>query len=813
VTRRWWLVAVVAAAATLLLVGRVWADIYGDYLWHAAIGTESVWRAQVVGGAALTLGSGLTAALFAFLNFFAVRKSVISLVLPRRVANVEFGEEIPGRILTGAAVVLSLLLGALLALPASGWWSLLLAMDGVRFGELDPYFQNDLGFYVARLPLESALYTWALITAGVVAFFVVVLYALTPSLRWQKRGMYASAYVRRHVTVLGGMFLLLLAWNYRIDTYRMLSAGTGPDGAFGYVDHTIGIPGNLALAVASVIAGLLVIWAGWSAQTRLALLGIGSVLVLAIVVKLVAPMIAERFANTDERAERERPYLDTRASYTRRAFAADRIVAAVPGYSFGSLVEAAPGLSAWDPLAAASALRFSDPEIAAARAGWRADDGVLELILAEPSGSHEPLEGSRWKMARVIAAAAEEGSPVLRGATAGSIGNTAPVVVEGSAAEHLVVSRSGREIAGVPLSGRARRLALAWSLRDVDLLLERFPGADPVVVARRGVRDRITAVAPPFTQLGDASIALIADTLNWVVPLYSTAQTYPLSRQFEVGDTPVNWLRQTVTAVINATTGRILLVADSAPDPLAVAWRSRFPGLFVSWSEVSSELRNGVAPPRLGARAMSIAYARFGARDSRLPRGGHVPSWNGADSLLAAERVVVALPMSGRTAGIYPVLSDQDSSAGVMVVTGGGDGVTVWVPAGGSPPWPEVARDLALAAPDSGASQALVRRGPIRTVPVADGLVFAQPRYHWPVGGTPSLSQVALLTPSGHSSAATILDAVGLSISRPPPTMELYGETAARLYDRMREALARGDWAAFGAAFDTLGGVLRRLGR
>ena len=55
---------------------------------------------------------------------------------------------------------------------------------------------------------------------------------LTPSLRWTRGALYVSAYVRRHFTMLGGMLLLGLAWGYRLDMYRLLAEGSGPDGAF-----------------------------------------------------------------------------------------------------------------------------------------------------------------------------------------------------------------------------------------------------------------------------------------------------------------------------------------------------------------------------------------------------------------------------------------------------------------------------------------------------------------------------------------------------------------------------------------------------
>ena len=109
----------------------------------------------------MRVGSGVVAALFAFINLYAVRQSVVSLVLPRRLGNLEIGEEVPGRYLMGAAIALSLVLGVLLALPQQDWTSLVLARAGRPFNETDPYLSQDLGFFVYWLPFENALWTWA----------------------------------------------------------------------------------------------------------------------------------------------------------------------------------------------------------------------------------------------------------------------------------------------------------------------------------------------------------------------------------------------------------------------------------------------------------------------------------------------------------------------------------------------------------------------------------------------------------------------------------------------------------------------------
>jgi uncharacterized membrane protein (UPF0182 family) len=214
-TARRWIAFTVLAAAAALVAGRAVTGVYVDYRWYEALGALELWRAQLTVSLLLRLLSAIVATLFVFANLYAVRHSVVSLVLPRRLANLEIGEEVPGRQLIAAAAVLSALVGAALALPKDAWTEFVLARHGQPFGDQDPYFQQDLGFFVYWLPFERTLYLWSVVVVAVVSTVVVALYALTPSLRFGRGKLYVSTYVRRHLTVLGGVVLLILAWSFR----------------------------------------------------------------------------------------------------------------------------------------------------------------------------------------------------------------------------------------------------------------------------------------------------------------------------------------------------------------------------------------------------------------------------------------------------------------------------------------------------------------------------------------------------------------------------------------------------------------------
>src|SRR5215207_8286125 len=179
-TRRW--LGAAAVVAALLLVARVFAGTYVEYRWFAALGAASVWRARFFDLLLLRAVGTLLAGAFTFANLAGVSSSVASLILPRRLGNLEIGEEVPGQRLLGAAAIIAGAIGLMLSLLLDDWTTVDLLRRGLPFGEEEVYTGHDLAFFVYWLPLENALYVWALVTLVTVTALVVFLYALTPSL-------------------------------------------------------------------------------------------------------------------------------------------------------------------------------------------------------------------------------------------------------------------------------------------------------------------------------------------------------------------------------------------------------------------------------------------------------------------------------------------------------------------------------------------------------------------------------------------------------------------------------------------------------
>src|SRR6476619_290544 len=160
--RRRLLIGVVIAAA-LLVGGRTLSALFADYAWYAAMGATPLWEERA-GDLLLMYGIGsVIAVLVAFVNLSALGRSIGTLTLPRRLANVEFGEAVPRKYLDRFAFLLSGVIAAAVTPALPKWTSLALVRLGVRFRESDPYFQHDLAFYTTWLPFEKSIYSWAML--------------------------------------------------------------------------------------------------------------------------------------------------------------------------------------------------------------------------------------------------------------------------------------------------------------------------------------------------------------------------------------------------------------------------------------------------------------------------------------------------------------------------------------------------------------------------------------------------------------------------------------------------------------------------
>ena len=839
-----WVFLVMATLAVVLLGGRAATGLFVDHGWFTALNAEPVFWEQTVDSLLLRGGLWLLGSLFAFANLYGIRKTISAVAVPKRIANIEVTEMLSARKLLLFTIGASVAVGFLLTIPFDDWTPLALARHGIPFREIEFYFQRDLGFYVYWLPLEESLYVWALLAIVVMISIVIVLYALTRSLRLDGRRVVSSNHARKHLTILGALVMLLLAWSYRLDGYDLLRFGSGSDGLFQRVDHVVTLKIDFILSLVSVFASVVLLSAGWKGQVRLATATLTIVLLGALGARHGLPLLLSNGSLRGNPDGRELDYIATRALVTRRAYDVDGIVSVAADSSNNNshamkLPDLPRILSVWDAGPLARALTpGGDGRVAVAPVSWSPYNGTMRgLVLQKPS-SNDGL----WTLVSISGSTVDErGAPVHNGADIDgpvdsasiniaddvSIGSIAEPLIAPNASGHRLVFDSSTRIVGARLESISSRIAHAWATRDPRLLSSSNDGATPTLVLWRDVRDRVHRLAPVFAQGQDVVPILYDGTLYWAVELYSASDTYPLSQRWMLAGDVRSYFRHAATALVDSRTGRVRLVTVHSPDPIARTWMLVAPTLFVAIDKIPSGLAEQLPAPTDGADAQIRAFARYGSRlEGQIAR--HLP-----DSILTNDtQPGILLDEKSPSIGwSVPLLDSPEQIAGVAYAVGGVTRGVRWqaiqhpdVRWGAFVERLRSALDSSRAAlAEGGKREPLVNYGRIRMVLIDDAPVAMQPLYVTRLNGSQAVARVAVLSGASVVVSSSTADAVrqlqgahlgtsnnGVSGSSVPLSAAGRQAAIARLYEAMRAAFRSGNWARFGSAFDSLGTLVGR---
>jgi uncharacterized membrane protein (UPF0182 family) len=160
---------------------------------------------------------------------------------------------------------------------------------------------------------------------------------------------------------------------------------------------------------------------------------------------------------------------------------------------------------------------------------------------------------------------------------------------------------------GVSIGSPLNRLLYAIKFRELNILLSGAINSDSKVLYDRQPLARVAKVAP-FLTLDGESYPVVADgQIWWVVDGYTTTDLYPYSQRVSLAqatstsDAPggsvagqqigqLNYMRNSVKAVVNAYTGAVTLYAWDPQDPVLRTWMRAFPGVIKPRQDIPSYL-------------------------------------------------------------------------------------------------------------------------------------------------------------------------------------------------------------------------------
>ena len=484
----------------------------------------------------------------------------------------------------------------------------------------------------------------------------------------------ARAAVYSAVSTALAVLLLALAlraylsrYEYLFDDHQIFSGVTYTE------DHYL-LPGLFVVAVALVVAAVLAVVNGFAfRRLRLLIAAPALPLVVYLVACVAIPGYVQSFVVKPNELDRESAYIEHNIAATRRAFNLERVEArdfpADTDDAAYALAENKPtldNLRIWDYHALQDTLRqvqeirtyydFNDVDVDRYPVGGQTRQMMVaprELDVAKLPASAR----GNWISERLIYTHGygvtmntangftPEGRPVFVlsnmpvESTAPEIKLARPQIYFGEKTDTNVYVDTGQKefdypqgdanasttyegAGGFAVGGSLRSLVLAWELGD----LSRLPFADAVtpdsrVLMRRQIGERVRTLAPFLAFDEDPYIVVGGEgRLYWMMDAYTTADTYPYSRHYDLAGAgaPVNYIRNSVKAVVDAYDGSVSFYVFDEADPVLRAYRGLFPALFRPASQMPETLRAHVRYPEALLKAQADAYGLYHTENAKV---------------------------------------------------------------------------------------------------------------------------------------------------------------------------------------------------
>ena len=556
----------------------------------------------------------------------------------------------------------------------SEWTTLGLYWNGAGLASpsnVDPIFNRPVAFYLFTLPAYSLLSGWLMtmvvVVTAVAAFFAVVTSG-TRALGGTSRDESTRAW--RGLSIAFAALLLVIAWRVYLSRFdRLLTDHTSFAGVT-YTEAHVTLTGLLVVSGALVVGAVLALVNAVAApKLRWLIASIVPTVVAAIIVGLVGAYTTTFIVKPNELV-RERPYIAHNIEMTRRAFALDRAIqrafpadAGLDALEAGRNNETLRNLRLWDWRALQDTLRqiqeirtyYDFPDIDIDR--YTIDGSTRQMMLAARELSIEKLpESSRnWINEKLIYTHGygvtmnpvngftPEGMPALVlkdmpvQSTIASLKVTRPEIYFGELTNGDVYVKTRQKefnypqgetnnvtiyegTGGIVIGGLLRRLLIAIDRGDLGKLpFSDDVTADSRLLMRRNIRERVAALTPFLTYDDDPYIIVGQDgRLSWMLDGYTTSDTYPYARHVRLGRTPINYLRNSVKAVIDAYDGSTTFYVFDDADPIIAGYRSIFPSLFKDASAMPADLRAHVRYPELMLQLQASVYGLYHMTDPEV---------------------------------------------------------------------------------------------------------------------------------------------------------------------------------------------------
>ncbi|MGA2263513.1 MAG: UPF0182 family protein [Acidobacteriota bacterium] len=632
-------------------------EMYFDWLWFGELGKTILFTTALYAKGAIFAAVLALAFVFLYGNLWIAHRGpgAIKIGIPTadgRITAYTFAPTTVERLVG----LLSLAAGFLLALRSAGLWEIFWQYHyRVDFGTQDPIFFRDISFYFFTLPLLEEMVRFGLLLCFLAALGAILLYYFKGTfslrmVRFTKRGRAIT-----HLSVLAGLFFLLLAANAYLDRFELLFSDHSLMYGANYADLYARLPVLSVLLVTALLGAALWFYNAFASNYRWAILAAG--LYLAVFLGgSIYPAILQSFVVAPNELSREGTQIEHNIQATLHAYNLDivqdrhlsgdkaltprDIQANAPTIQSIRLWDHAPLLDAFSQI---QEIRTYYDFVSVDNDRYPLNGGPQQMMLSpreldaahlpEPNWINEHLAYTHGYGLTLgpVNRVTTEGLPVLEvkdippKSSEPIFKITRPEIYYGEVTKGYAVVRTGAEefdypageqnvyttyqgTGGVPIQSFLRKLLFAFYFRDANIVLSPMLHADSRFLYYRDLKSRFSRLVPFLLLDQDPYMVISGGRLFWIQDAYTRSDRYPYSMPTsEIG----NYVRNSVKLVMDAYNGTVdMYVADPA-DPLIRVYERIFPGVFQPMAAMPADLRAHIRYPEDIFRIQTYIYAVY----------------------------------------------------------------------------------------------------------------------------------------------------------------------------------------------------------
>ncbi len=529
---------------------------------------------------------------------------------------------------------------------ANYWYRILQFNNSVKFNVKDPIFNLDVSFYVFKLPLIQSIYEEIvalllfLVCITLVTYFLLNAKDRIYSGKSFKKGFTnvsilnngLARFAGKQLAVVSSLIMVCVSLGYILKSIGLVYSTRGVAFGASYTDTHVTLLFYKVIMVVALIAAVIIFWSVITSKVKPIIISIVTIISLVVLEGITSTGVQNFIVKSNEKTL-EQKYIKYDIDYTRKAFNIENIDAkpfevkddltresiqnnkdTIDNIRINSVK---PALEFYNQV---QNIRyyygFNDINVDR----YNINGKINQVFIAAREVNGESLNSNTWQNKHLIYThgygvvmskvntVTSEGQPDFliknippENGTDIKLQN--PRIYFGEKTnDYAIVNTKISEFdypkggsnennnydgaAGIKMT-LLNKLLFAANQKDLNFILSRDITNQSKILINRNIVDRAKKIAPFLTYDSDPYTVISNGKIYWILDAFTTSDRYPFSQR----QNNVNYIRNSVKVVIDASDGITNFYMVDKNDPIVLSYSKIFPGLFKDLTTLSDDLK------------------------------------------------------------------------------------------------------------------------------------------------------------------------------------------------------------------------------